>query len=177
MEEVRVNERAPTAGVAYCTPTRLGRSRVEYFLSISLCIMLGVGSHALYARVRHSFICFTSKRLLLLDEWWDISGVSESFRAWVYTHLAAKRNVFLLCYTNCGPATGFRRRIFLIIYFFGNYRGHSHGFWTYNLICGHEKNYVHYNEKAATQSAVIVTIQVNFGADAFPSSEMRGYPS
>lgn len=68
MEEVRVNERAPTAGVAYCTPTRLGRSRVEYFLSISLCIMLGVGSHALYARVRHSFICFTSKRLLLLVE-------------------------------------------------------------------------------------------------------------
>lgn len=66
MEEVRVNERAPSAGVAYCTPPRLGRSRVEYFLSISLCIMLGVGLHALCARVRHSHICFTSKRLLLL---------------------------------------------------------------------------------------------------------------
>lgn len=130
MEEVRVNERAPSAGVAYCTPPRLGRSRVEYFLSISLCIMLGVGSHALYARVRHSLICFTSKRLLLLVEWWDISGVSEGFRAWVYTHLATKRDVFLLCYANYGSATGCRRGIFLIICVFCNYRGHSIDFLT-----------------------------------------------
>lgn len=114
MKEVRVNERAPSAGVAYCTPTRLGRSRVEYFLSISLCIMLGVGSHALYAWVRHSLICFTSKRLLLLVEWWDISGVSKGFRAWVYTHLAANRDVFLLCYANYEPATGIRLDICLI---------------------------------------------------------------
>lgn len=28
----RVNERGPSAGVAYCTPPRLGRSRVEHFL-------------------------------------------------------------------------------------------------------------------------------------------------
>lgn len=36
------------------------------FFSISLCIMLGVSSHALFTRERYSLICFASKRLLSL---------------------------------------------------------------------------------------------------------------
>lgn len=87
----RVNERGPSAGVAYCTPPRLGRSRVEHFLFNLLVHNAPCFLHALFIREHHSIICFTSKRL--------VSRGNETFRVCPRVFSTRSRTLHVL---DCG---------------------------------------------------------------------------
>lgn len=179
---MRVNERAPSVGVAYCSPASLGRSRVEGLLSVSLCIMLAFHALAPSPPFTCLFYIWTSgvscKRR-------DISGMSKGLATCsrvhtTYTHLATERNVFLLRISN-NFATGifltlygFSSRANLFVswfsefYFLGKFKFLSNSRQHY---CSRVKNYL--REKTSiirinmpTQPAVILTIHVNFGANA-----------